>query len=58
VGPDGRPIWGGRCEACYACLNFCPVEAIQYGWLTRGRRRYRHPDVTPSDLAAQSGKKA
>ncbi len=58
AGPDGRPVWGGRCEACYACLNFCPAEAIQYGWLTRGRRRYRHPAVTPSDIASQSGKKA
>lgn len=52
-GPDGRPVWGGRCEACFACLNLCPVEAIQYGWLTRGRRRYKHPAVTPADIAAQ-----
>lgn len=55
-GPDGRPSWGGRCEACLACLNLCPVEAIQFGGLTRGRRRYRHPDVTPADIAAQSGR--
>ena len=57
-GPDGRPVWGGRCEACLACLNLCPVEAIQFGWLTRGRRRYRHPDVTSADIAAQTGRKS
>lgn len=57
AGPDGRPVWGGRCEACFACLNLCPVEAIQYGWMTRGRRRYRHPAVTPADIAAQRSRR-
>jgi len=53
AGSDGRPVWGNRCEACFACLNLCPVQAVQYGWLTRGRQRYRHPGITPEELAGQ-----
>lgn len=52
---DGKPHWKGRCEACYACLNLCPVQAIQQGW-TPGRRRYKHPVITPLELAAFQGR--
>jgi len=33
-----------------ACIQWCPVEAIQVGKRTRGRRRYHHPEVTAHDL--------
>jgi len=50
-----RPAWGRRCELCCACLHFCPTEAIQLNVMfgTKGRGRYRHPDVTVADMEAQ-----
>lgn len=42
---DDRPVWNHRCEQCYACLQWCPVDAIQYGKRTRGVPRYHHPDI-------------
>jgi len=45
-----RPIWRGRCEACLGCINLCPRQAVQTGSLTKGRRRYRHRDVSLQDL--------
>ncbi len=47
---DGKPTWNHNCEQCLACLQWCPVEAIQFGKKTEGRKRYRHPDVSVSDL--------
>lgn len=49
----GRPVWQQHCQQCMACLQYCPVEAIQFCWWTQGRRRYHHPQVTPSMLASQ-----
>ncbi len=48
-----RPVWQHHCEQCMACLQFCPVEAIQFCWWTKGRRRYRHPQVTAEMITAQ-----
>jgi ferredoxin len=49
------PTWRHRCEQCMACLQWCPVEAIQYGPGTRGRKRYHHPDISMTDVIAQKG---
>jgi len=52
---DGRPVWRHECEQCFACIHVCPVEAIQLrSGRTRGRRRYRHPDVTLDDLTVEA----
>ncbi len=48
----GRPVWQKHCEQCMACLQWCPVEAIQYGPATKGRKRYHHPDITAEMLSA------
>lgn len=41
---EGRPEWiKEQCIHCVACINRCPVEAIQYGQSTRKRNRYVHP---------------
>lgn len=52
-----RPSWQHRCECCCACLHFCPVQAIQLNVMqgTKGRGRYRHPDLTVADMRAQRG---
>jgi ferredoxin/flavodoxin len=47
---DERPLWHHRCEQCFACLQWCPQEAIQFGPNTANRRRYHHPDVTLADI--------
>lgn len=44
------PAWGGNCEHCLACIQWCPTEAIQYGNKTAHRKRYHHPGVTASEL--------
>lgn len=51
----GRPVWLGHCEQCYACLQWCPQEAIQVGEKTVGRRRYHHPEVALTDLITLRG---
>jgi ferredoxin/flavodoxin len=47
---NGRPAWQQRCEQCFACLQWCPQEAIQFGAKTMGEKRYHHPDVTVADM--------
>jgi ferredoxin len=44
------PVWQQRCEQCFACLQWCPEEAIQFGDHTSGGRRYHHPEVTLADM--------
>jgi ferredoxin len=54
---EGYPHWHHHCEQCFACLIWCPREAIQYRNRTNGVKRYRHPDVTMRDIieSAHSG---
>ncbi len=40
---NGKPVWGKDCTHCMACISGCPVEAIEYGRNTKGRRRYVCP---------------
>lgn len=46
----GKPHWGDRCEACLACLHWCPASSIQSGEKTKAHARYHHPDVAVSEL--------
>ena len=54
---NDRTVFPDRFELCCACLNFCPVEAIQLNFLrgTKGRGRYRHPDLSIEDMKTQHG---
>lgn len=47
---DKKPVWLHNCENCFACLQWCPQEAIQFGKNTVGRKRYRNPHVTLRDM--------
>ena len=49
---SGKPIWQNRCEQCFACLQWCPEESIQYGKNTSKKKRYRHPEIKLSDMLA------
>lgn len=37
---NGKPVWGENCIACSACINYCPVQAIQFGTATINKGRY------------------
>lgn len=50
---SGTPRWQGRCEQCFGCINWCPKEAIETGWITRGRRRYHHPEVKAEEMCVR-----
>jgi MinD superfamily P-loop ATPase len=54
---DKKPVWQHHCECCCACLHFCPVQAIQLNVMqgTKGRGRYRHPDLKIADMKVQQG---
>jgi len=40
----GKPTWvTAQCVQCLACINRCPVSAIQYGAMTKKRRRFVNP---------------
>jgi ferredoxin/flavodoxin len=47
---SGKPVWQHNCEQCLACLQWCPVEAIQFTKKTIGRKRYHHPEVRVNDI--------
>ena len=58
---DGKPVWGGKCTHCMACLSSCPKEAIEYRGKTEGKRRYHFPknlSVKHSDAAEPQTKGA
>lgn len=53
---DAKPVWdrGVPCYYCYACFNFCPVQAILVKKLyTEKNGRYFHPAVNAHDIGAQ-----
>lgn len=39
------PVWGNHCEACLACIQRCPMQAIDYNHKTQARKRYVNPNV-------------
>lgn len=48
---DGHPAWqGDACTECLACIHRCPSEAIDYGRISRGRRRYVNPILAGEHL--------
>ncbi len=48
---DGLPRWTAEsCAYCLACVNRCPMRAIQNGQTTSHRSRYHHPILDISDV--------
>ena len=58
---EKKPVWQKKvlCYMCYACVNFCPVKAVQINDIpfvksnTRENGRYPHPYATSEDIAEQ-----
>ncbi len=51
---EGKPVWQHHCEQCFACLQWCPQEALQFGSKTAGGKRYHHPEVKLADMLKQA----
>lgn len=54
---EGRPVWQHHCEQCFACLQWCPMQAVQFGSGTSNCKRYHHPGITLSDMLQSSNYK-
>lgn len=52
---DAVVVFGKNCTQCYACIHWCPKEAIEIGGRTKGKARYHHPDITLADMLHQMG---
>lgn len=60
---DGHPVWGKNtfCYMCFACLNFCPVKAVQIHDIpgvksnSKENGRYPHPYASIADMRRQKG---
>ncbi len=52
---NGKPIWpkASPCYYCYACFNFCPVQAIGVKHYTKKEGRYHYPGISAEDIASQ-----
>ena len=48
--PHGSPVWNKNCVECLGCLHICPKKAIDFGEVTKGRKRYINWNVKPKDL--------
>ncbi len=47
---DGAPKWHHHCEQCFACINNCPGDAIEYMNLSVGKKRYHNPYIKLQEL--------
>jgi Pyruvate/2-oxoacid:ferredoxin oxidoreductase delta subunit len=47
---DSRPVWLDHCTSCFACLHWCPEQAVGLGGAEREVRPYHHPEVSLSDM--------
>lgn len=47
---DDIPVWNNQCQQCYACLQWCPTEAIQAGKKTVGVNRYHNPNIKVKEI--------
>ncbi|MBD3213156.1 MAG: ferredoxin [Candidatus Lokiarchaeota archaeon] len=51
-----KPIWKQNipCLYCFACISYCPTEAIQAKRLrTTKKGRYHHPDIKATEISKQ-----
>ena len=56
-----KPVWQNniKCYSCLACINYCPVQAIQikskwlYNSYTTQNERYNNPYIKADDIAQQ-----
>lgn len=48
---NGKPKWKlSNCQFCFACIQWCPKEAIEYKKTSQGVKRYRNPYIKVNEL--------
>jgi MinD superfamily P-loop ATPase len=47
---DRRPRFSKKCEHCQGCLNYCPLQAIQFGRQKFGTKQYHHPEIDSASM--------
>lgn len=45
-----KMVWGNTCAECFACIHWCPVNAVQYGRLRLKTAPVKHPDIQLKEL--------
>ena len=51
-----KPAWLHHCEQCVACIQWCPLEAIQFKKGTLTRKRYHHPEIKLQEIISKLSK--
>lgn len=49
-GNDGKPEFKHDCEQCFACVAWCPAQAIDFRNSTIERRRYHNTEISVTDM--------
>lgn len=44
------PVFLHHCEMCFACINWCPQNAINWTPLTKGKQRYQCAVISKEDV--------
>lgn len=47
---EKKPKWAEHCASCFACLHWCPEEAISLGGKDMNIEIYHHPDIRITDM--------
>ncbi len=47
---EGKPRWSTHCFSCFACLHWCPKQAISVAGVDLNIGHYHHPDVRITDM--------
>lgn len=47
---NGVPKFDEKCDLCLGCLHACPVDAIDYGKSTHGKKRYKNRRMPANNL--------
>ncbi len=50
IDTSGKHVWKGNCQACYACLQWCPEFAIQYKEGSKTIKRCQNSEVKLKDM--------
>jgi ferredoxin/flavodoxin len=45
----GKPMWLHRCENCFSCYHWCPVQAIG-GPIAEYEKMFHHPEIKLRDI--------
>ncbi len=50
INSEGKHIWGGNCQSCYGCIQWCPKSAIQYKEDSKTLARNHNNEINLNEL--------